>query len=501
MTWRRVGTRLATRLSTRLSTRLGTRLTALLALLALVVACTADQEACACGGDPASTPVTAGDGVEGTGPFAVVHGDREVFVVDTDSEVVASFTLPEHTEVSQPVPGTVTFLGEDTAWNLDLASGDVETVTGLPASPRSGLADGQRLVLDTHSETDGDAVASDEPGPEHVDGLLDVLTGERRAVEDLVGGPAVVADRVGDAVVLEVEGGAGLVLLRLDQPIADAVEVPAEDRDEVHFSADGHTVAVESEEGIALGDSAEALDEGPVADPGVRVLGVVGEDVLVAHDGALARIAADGARTELAVDADADVDADRLTLADSSGLVAEGDTEDATSWFRVTGTTLRPLPGLRGMTLLAADESGWWFSTGEATAPFRRTPLVAVDPRDGRVHPVRGSLGQLSGLAQAPGSGDGRFRAATFGNDNGFDDLALADARTGRVTVLDVPYATDGSPALPLTITPDGRFLASTTVQGPTITTLRGETSRIVPVFDIDAEPEDGWDHHWVVGR
>ncbi|WP_156393619.1 hypothetical protein [Nocardioides sp. Root140] len=464
-------------------TLLGTRLTVVGALLG-VVACTGDEPACACG-DPGRPVVTAGQGVgAGHTTYAVVHGGRTAYVVDRESTVVDEVTLPEHAVIRQAVPGTVSFFGDDTIWNLDLSEGSVDTIHGLDGDP-SRLEDGQRLAVRT--ETQGDAsdgsAASDEPGPEELVSVQDVLTGDTETVDTPVGGPAEVVARTGDLMVLERHEDGALVALRLDKPIATPVELPTDDLEEISFSADGHTAATSVEGSLRLGDTSAELD-GVGREQGT-VLGVVGRSALVDRGTGLVLVGRDGRESPVrgAVDG--------LELQDPSGLLRRGD-DEAPGWYRLSGTRLTEMRAVRGMQLELADSAGWWFSTAGRTAPLSRFPLVAVAPGTGVARPVGGDLAQLAALADGVEHLDGRYRAAPFRNDNGFTDLALADARTGVVVSVDDEQN-------PITIAPEGSLIASTTVQGPTITTFTGGSQRVVPVFDIDEDSET-WDYHWVRG-
>ncbi len=446
-----------------------------------VVACTGDEPACACG-DPGRPVVRAGQGVgAGHTTYAVVHGGRTAYVVDRESTVVDEVRLPEHAVIRQAVPGTVSFFGDDTIWNLDLSEGTVDTIDGLDGDP-SRLEDGQRLVV--HTETQGDAsdgsVGSDQPGPEKFVSVQDVLTGDVETAESLLDGPAEVVARVGDLMVLEREGSGGLLALRLDKPIGTPVELPTDDVEEIGFSADGHTAATSVEGSLWLGDTSAELDA--VGREDGTVLGVVGRSALVDPGAGLVLLGRNGrARSVQGAVED-------LELQDPSGLLRRGE-DDAPVWYRLSGTHLIELRAVRGMGLELADSSGWWFSTAGQTAPLSRTPLVAVDPATGGAHPVVGDLAQLAALADGAEHVGGRYRAAPFPTENGFTELALADAATGRVVSVDEQN--------PITIAPEGGLIASTTLQGPTITTFTGGSQRVVPVFDIDEDAES-WDYHWV---
>jgi len=433
---------------------------------------------------------------------ALVRDGGTVYVVGTGSDVRHRVEVDPASTIAHPAPGLVSFVGSEQIELLHLISGDVSTVAN-PAGPLTGSwADGLRLAPSTVNQGgDGDAglarlggatgsdAASAQPGPPVLTGLLDIVTGAVVTIDDL--GEPEPPEVVGQAdQALLILGADGLAVVPLSTEFDGVIELPEVDPDEVVLADDGRRVgAVDDGHLVAAVDGGELA---VVADDVGELLGAVPGGWMVRTSlGDLAVIADDGSVFPVASSAipsstDAEVVGD-------AGLVAVPSTGEPEAWYRVeSGGQVTAIERAAGLTFVAGDGDGWWFATGDSSAPFEGSPLIGVNPADGRVVEVEANLAMLAALStEGVISPDGRYLYASFLESGGFQGLALADAHTGVVLNLD-------NLEPPLRFAPDDRHILSPTVQGPTVTTLGDGQTLISPIFDIDADDPAALEYRWV---
>lgn len=421
------------------------------------------------------------DGIgQAGGPVAVARLDDTVWLADTDSELLVTWDVsPETIQVAQPEPGLAVVVGPGEIETIDMASGDSEILSVDDAERLQPLADGQRLGVVSAFDEGGD-----QPGPERLIGLVDVVTGEEVDMDRWFEAPVVVASH--PLALLVTDGDRpGLVVIDLAAPFAEPLELPTadDDGDGVAFADRGTMVA-------AVGDDG-TLVEGPSGGPLTTVADDVDELVGAIAGGWLVRttilefVDGDGRRHEL------DLVPPDAVVGDEAGLLV-AETDDTREWARLTPDgDVVALDELDDAELIASGTDHWWFGPGEQLAPFEASPVRTVAVDTGAVTDVAGKLRELAALTEddARRSPDGRFLIAVAFTTDGFDRQVLADAGAGTTLEL-------GSPPPSLAFSPDSTHIASTTVQGPTITSIGADESSIVvtPVFDIelpaDAEPD-----------
>ena len=409
-------------------------------------------------GDPtgpvSDVPSTSTITTEEVTDFGVVRSGATVWIVDVGARVVDEVTVDPAATISHPRSQLLSFVGADEIEQLDLATGELTSVSNRLGRPVVTVDD-QRLGYTTRPR-DGAGGVADEPGPEFLDGMVDVITGDTVDLDAVFDEPEVVA--TSDLALLVADPAyTGLVVIRLDRAFEGVVELPTADPADVLFGQDGRGFAVLTDAGeLVTGDALDVVASGVT-----ELVGDIPGAVVARVGGDLAVIDGYGVVSDLPAELD---DAE---VVGTSGLFrVDG---DEAAWYRVDlAGDVRPLDRVAGMDLIAAGDRAWWFATGDLSAPFSGSPVVAVDAADGSTVDVAGSLAALAALATTGTmSPTGRYLNAPFPQTTGFTGLAIADGDDGTVRDLDMLEP-------PLVFSPapyDGSILSST-VAGPAITTI-----------------------------
>lgn len=423
--------------------------------------------------------------------YALVRSSGSVWITDLSGNVVTTATVDVDATVSYPQPGLVSFVSAERIMRLDVASGETTSVRNGLERPVSAV-DGQRLAYTAFFADGGDV--SDAPGPRMLDGVVDVVTGQVVDLGELFANPEIVTANDFSLLIADPRYN-GLVVLRLDRPFQGVVELPTADPHEVVFGQHGRSFAALTDRGeLVTGDDLDVVATGVT-----ELLGSTPLAVAARVDGAVALIEGHGVVTELPDGFD-DVE-----VIGESGLLRVR--TDGLKWFRVDlletsiesdsyEFDLVELHRVAGMDLVAAGEGGWWFSTGDLEAPFAGSPVVGVDPRDGSVAEIEGSLSALAALVNdGASSPDARYRFALFQESGGFTGLAVSDADDGAVLNLDML-----EPPLAFAPAPAEGLILSTTIQGPTITTLNSHDGNtlVSPIFEIDIDAQAPIEYRWL---
>lgn len=425
-----------------------------------------------------------------TGPIALIRSGGTVWLADTDSNLLDTVTVdPAGAVIAHPHPGLVAFVGPRRIEHLDLATGDVTSLTNSGLMPSEPMADGQRIAVATERPPDPYCPTSlrapqCEPafGPDILVGLADVVSGDGVDIDTQFDNPTVAA-LADHALLVADRNGARLSVIRLDRPF-ELVELPTAQSADVLLADDGERIAVLASGELSVGSSGDELRV--VASGVSELLGAVPHGVLVRRELRHSVVDMEGNATDLPPTV-----ADAEVVGDSGLLRAE--LGERPLWFRVdAGAELARVHRAVGMELLAATDEAWWFVSGDAPAPFEGSPVIAIDPERLTVVDITGNLSMLGALAAAgTTSAGGRFLVAPFQESGGFMGLAVADADSGEVHNLD-------SLDQPLAFAPDAVHILSSSVQGATITTLGPANTLVNPVFEIELEHDDVIQYRWV---
>jgi hypothetical protein len=422
-------------------------------------------------------------------PVALVRHESTVWFASVDSELLHTVTVDEHSVVAHPRPGLVVFVAADQIEQFDLQTGERATIpVSLEQAVGGRFVDGQRIGVMTTREVVGDGLEAAAPPPEvdRLAGFVDVVSGETVDAEEWFDDPVVA--RQTERALLVGSGAGTLHVVALDRPLGGPIELPTTEPDNVVVGpANERWIAALADEGtLYAGPIGDELTE--VATDVSGLVGAVPGGVIADTAAGRSFIGLDGVTSPLPEGLGSAV------VASEHGLLAV-ETDSATAWYRIAPTgEVQELAPVADMTFVAAGGDGWWFSSGDRPAPFDGSPLVVVDPSDGDALDVTGNLQSLAALAYEPASDpDARYLVAPFQELLGFTGLAVADAASGSVRNLDQLVQ-------PLAFSPDGRYVLSSTVSGPTITTLEHPdgSTLINPIFDIDLPTEAAVEYRWL---